>query len=52
MTSPFDDNEQTRIAQPDTPDYSSFDYGPWNEDFESIYYFLLNLMTFFEKKRN
>ena len=52
MTSPFDDNEQTRIAQPDTPDYSSFDYGPWNEDFESIYYFFVEFNDFFWKKRN
>ena len=37
MTAPFDDNENTRIAQPDTPDYSSFE-GPWNEDFESTYH--------------
>ena len=45
MTAPFDDNENTRIAQPDTPDYSSFE-GPWNEDFESTYlpiYFILSL---------
>ena len=39
MTAPFDDNENTRIAQPDTPDYSSFE-GPWNEDFESTYFIL------------
>ena len=37
MSAPFDDNENTRIAQPDTPDYSSFE-GPWNEDFESTYF--------------
>ena len=45
MTAPFDDNENTRIAQPDTPDYSSFE-GPWNEDFESTYlpiYFILSV---------
>ena len=40
MSAPFDDNENTRIAQPDTPDYSSFE-GPWNEDFESTYLFFL-----------
>ena len=45
MTAPFDDNENTRIAQPDTPDYSSFE-GPWNEDFESTYLFILFYMYF------
>ena len=50
MTAPFDDNENTRIAQPDTPDYSSFE-GPWNEDFEStcihilLYFFLFVFYT-------
>ena len=42
MSAPFDDNENTRIAQPDTPDYSSFE-GPWNEDFESTYLFIFYL---------
>ena len=46
MTAPFDDNENTRIAQPDTPDYSSFE-GPWNEDFESTYLFVLHILFVF-----
>ena len=44
MSAPFDDNENTRIAQPDYPDYSSFE-GPWNEDFESTYIFLFVFYT-------
>ena len=45
MTAPFDDNENTRIAQPDTPDYSSFE-GPWNEDFESTYFIMFFYLYF------
>ena len=37
MTSPFNDSELTQIDQPDDLNDSGFD-GPWNQDFESMYY--------------